>query len=219
VRRVDEVRAWLAVVATLSAVFLALYLNLIRERLQRPRLTLDFEPSPAHDAPLDLITHPEPAPAHWIRLRVSNAPGRRSAEDVQVLVTRIQPRASPGLGKLPLDTRPLRWTGLYDESSNTAITEIALPPGLARHIDLLALREPDGEGIKEGRQASALVQVWPSTQGPRSWISAGTYDLELAVVARDTNTRRYRAEIEFDGVWRAGPEIWDHLRFRGLSEV
>lgn len=108
------------------------------------------------------------------------------------------------------------WSGLHDLVAGTAVTEMSLPPGVSRHVDLLRLEEPEGDA--SSGLAEAYIRVWPSTRGPRTRIGTGIYDLELAVVAKDVTARFYRAELTYDGHWDASEEIWSHLRLTSLKQ-
>lgn len=66
------------------------------------------------DGAYQLVTRSERGhPSAWLRLGVENAPGRRTAHNVQVLVTRITPLGdaeSVGEGHGSLAAMPLCWS-------------------------------------------------------------------------------------------------------------
>jgi hypothetical protein len=227
----NELREWLQVCGTLAAVIVALaiaFYGRFREWRLRPRLSLAFDQDPSSMA-LDAVTVGSPAGSHWARVRIENARRRRSAEDVEVLVTRFRLIGASWV-QPPLDTRPLRWSNSIDPVSGGPMTKVTIPPGVTRHCDLLPLEPPlwvrdrDREGwdplpaeteqqIERGEiGASAALQIEPQPVDRRHWVNGGSYELELAVCARDVDASFYTSTIEFDGKWRQGPEIWHTLR-------
>jgi hypothetical protein len=116
------IREWIVGVGPVIAAVVARYLGVWRERWRRPRLELHLDKS----SDQDLVTLTTPR-SHWARLRVSNRRRKRSAEGVEVLVTRFRPlddEPSPA----PIDTLPLRWSSLPEPT-----TSVDLPPGVERH--------------------------------------------------------------------------------------
>jgi hypothetical protein len=116
------IREWIVGVGPVIAAVVALYLGVWRERWRQPRLELHLDKS----SDQDLVTLTTPR-SHWARLRVSNRRRKRSAEGVEVLVTRFRPlddEPSPA----PIDTLPLRWSSLPEPT-----TSVDLPPGVERH--------------------------------------------------------------------------------------
>jgi hypothetical protein len=224
---VNETREWIvagaavaAALGTLLAVLVALYRDTWREWRSRPFLSLHLDPIWS-ESNRDLFWQQGQAPAHWLRLKVMNKKGRRSAEDVEVLVT-----AFYALGddderwQPPLDTHPLRWSAMEDP-------RVQVPPGVSRHVDLLTFPAPaasDGHG----GYLAATPEDEPRTTGvlcvrqEGASTSSGSavsnlmfenhrYRVELAVVARDIDSRAYAIEVEFDGRYRYPPDFWGKM--------
>ena len=206
-----------AAVGTVGAVVYALYRDTIREVKRRPLLSMSLNPTWGKDN-LDLVPVASPE-SHWIRARVMNAPGRHSAEDVEVLVARVTPLGKGAKYEAALDTRPLKWSNLG--TFENPVTEVHLPPGVARYVDLLSVKPPlvsDGAGgarqAEPGESAVCMpdLEVHPKPSDQRHRLAPGHYRLELVVTARDVDAKVYLADIDFDGVWRRSPEFWQHLR-------
>lgn len=224
---VNETREWIvagaAVVAafgTLSAVLVALYRDTWRERRSRPLLSLHLDPIWT-ESNRDLFWQQGQSPALWLRPRVGNENGRRSAEDVEVLVT-----AFLALGgdeeawQPPLDIYPLRWSATQD-------SRVQIPPGVSRHVDLLMFPAPtvsDGQGgfltapPEDELQTTGFLCV--RQEGPSAHSGSAVsdqvfenhrYRIELAVVARDIDSRAYALEVEFDGRYRYPSDFWGDM--------
>lgn len=228
----NDLREWLiagaAIVGALGtsgAVLYALYRDTFREARRRPHLSLELDArwGPSN---LDLVTVASPR-SHWVRMRVANERGRRSAEDVEVLVTRVRPLGEEDLYEAPLDTRPLAWSNLISPNGQP-VTKVHLPPGVSRYVDLISVRPPlvpDGGGdVREARPGETVVcmprlEVRPEPSDRRHWLAQGRYRIDLVISARDVDAQSYETEIEFDGIWRDVPEIWDHLTIGALTSV
>jgi hypothetical protein len=94
---------------------------------------------------------------------------------------------------------------------------VTIPPGLARHCDLVALGQPIvGDVAEAGAIAALQIEAAPVDQ--RHWIAGAIYELELAVCGRDIDARFYATTIEFDGKWHDEPSVWDNLRINPFRE-
>jgi hypothetical protein len=211
---VNDFREWLLVAGTLGAVVVALgvaFYGRLRAWRERPKLSLSFDPSAGSET-LDLVSvgtlvSGNPPISHWARIRIENGRGRRSAQDVEVLVTRFRRCDEAAWVQPPLDTRPLRWSNSTLSESDGGLSRVTIPPGVARHCDLVALAPPllvhDYEGSGSGDLdrgefgAIATLQIDPAPTDRRHWIATGAYELELAICARDVNARFYSTTIEF----------------------
>lgn len=224
---VNETREWIvagaavaAAFGTLSAVLVALYRDTWREWRSRPRLSLHLDPNWTENN-RDLFWQQGQSPAHRLRLRVRNERGRRSAEDVEVLVTAFYVLGDEQESwQPPLDTCPLRWSATQDP-------RVQIPPGVSRYVDLLMFSAPtvsDGGGgfltappedelrttgflcvSQEGTSANSGSAVSNQVFEDRH------YRIELAVVARDIDSRAYAIEVEFGGRYRYPPDFWGDM--------
>jgi hypothetical protein len=114
--------------ATVLAVLVALFGPEWRERRKRPQLSLSF------DEQRDVVPVRPAGEAKWVyaRPRVHNRQGRRTAEDVEAVVTSIQ-REPPAPSEGLLEGRALRW-------SDVDAPKVSVAPG--------AYRQPPKPGPK-----------------------------------------------------------------------
>ncbi len=184
----------------------------IRERVRRPSLSLAFDPDDPYDYMAGVGTTARQE-SHWVRLRVQNARGKRSAEDVEVLVVEVSGGRNGGP---PLAGSPVIWSNM--RAGGEHVTRLTVPPGIARHVDLLGLVEPPYDEVNipapvEGHtQTTVQLQIWPLPADGRHELGKGRYDIVLAVVARDTDSREYKVTVTYDGKWWTAEQIKQHLR-------
>ncbi|WP_210492868.1 hypothetical protein [Patulibacter sp. SYSU D01012] len=207
----DDVRT-IGSVATTVGVIAALFGTNLRAKLRQPKLTLLYhglETGPYWDhielAADDGTVEGARPRRFWLRLRVYNAPGRDTAENVQVLVTSY--RASNRLG---LDPRPLVWSGLAerdvkaDEVSKPPITAIDLPSDVYRHVDLIRI-----DGATD--EVTGRLCVYPRPRAKADDLSDRAVHVTFAVTAKNIDALHYEATIEFDNL-RGTARLVDGLR-------
>jgi hypothetical protein len=120
---VAALAAAVAAVGTVGAVLVALFLQPWLERRRRPNLRLAFAPT----AQRFVLMSQAEGPLETATMRVSADVGRKSAEDVEVLLT-----STMGLeGEVPRpfpehDHRPLAWVA--STSIAGSVTRMHLPP-------------------------------------------------------------------------------------------
>jgi len=224
---INETREWIvagaavaAAFGTLSAVLVALYRDTWREWKSRPLLSLHLDPIWS-ESNRDLFWQQGQSPAHWLRLRVRNEKGRRSAEEVEVLVTAFYALGGEEEAwQAPLDTLPLQWSATKDP-------RVQIPPGVSRHVNLLMFPAPrmsDGGGGSRAASpedeltAAGVLCVRSGGASANSGSAASDrvfenhhYRIELAVIARDIDSRAYAIEVEFDGRYRYPPDFWGDM--------
>jgi hypothetical protein len=176
---VEYVGAFGGIAAAATAVGIATW-TARRDRRQRPRLELLYDDRHTDDFAAGLNDDSQ----HWVRLRVFNAPGRRSAEDVEVVVVQFEEEEADRLDPMLLTgerTRrgvltgfALTWSNTFDNSGLHA-TRIAIPPGVYRRVDLLSVHQPvgsDGGGgsvpMPEGSEARAMLRSIPAQQATQA---------------------------------------------------
>ncbi len=215
-------REWMTAIATAAAVIVALVSPWIVEAVRRrrqaqraPQLQLTFNPS--LDAMLELahytdgVSHPQA----WIRFGVHNAPGRRAAQHVTVLLEGLSVLESPFTDPDRPDRNPrsavnrvihiaspaMRWTHL--ESSSLTIA-----PDATRYLDVatLALRRD----IVEPR-IQLLIVGEPADR--RHHLGPGVYQLSLLVTGENVEASRWSVDISWDGErGDVDEDVWDHLK-------
>jgi hypothetical protein len=219
----ETARTWAAVagaMATSAAVLLALYRETFREWRLRPKLALAFAGPPFDAITVSIPYAPHPGrhvPTHWLRLEVSNAKGRRSARDVQVLLTAVHRIEDLEKRWHPLDTVALIWSN-QDQPRAT----IDFPPATSRRIDVASLEWPAGRlqmPEEGGGGCWAKLQVIPTPSSDRDHLDPGLYQLELALTAWDVDAVRYTVNLNFDGTWMSGSSVWSHFRLENLKRL
>ena len=225
--KANETREWIVAIAaavaaigTLSAVLVALYRDTWRQRKTRPLLSLHLDPRWS-ETNRDLFWQQGRSPAHWLRLEVRNGKGRRSAEEVEVLLTAFYAIGGEDEAwQPPMDTWPLKWSATRDP-------QVQIPPDVSRYVDLVRFPAPhvsDGGGGTSPASPDDELTTTGVLCVNREGASAASgsaasdrvfgnhrYRIELAVVARDVDSRTYDMQIEFDGRYRYPPDFWDGM--------
>jgi hypothetical protein len=206
----DVLRAAGPFVAAVVALYIALWSER-RERRRQPDLRLLFDPATDDvEAGVD-DGHGE---KHWVRLRVANRWGKRTAEDVEVLIIDVRPRFVPSLSGFRLTWATLveddyRWPGGPWPAHQT------IASGTALHVDLLyvAVRpEWESRDAAEGvAPAYIALQARPERRDERHVLPGGEWHLLLALTTRNADAVYYGVTIEFDGLWWSSEQITEHL--------
>jgi hypothetical protein len=212
--------AGLAAFGTVGAVLVALFGPGIRARRTRPLLSIRAAGSQSLDgSPRDDFV--------VVGLEISNAEGRRQANDVEILATVVAPLTSmfgEGAGMTVVEQEQLVYTN-YPMKAVTA----SVPPGLRRSVafclagtkedfdrrfrprsgNLLQGRKPDTTHVVMIAASSQLASGAYPTIAPGAYID--TYYVLFEVVARDVDTSR------FVGRCRIGTNDGDALFFSWLD--
>jgi hypothetical protein len=209
----------LAALGTLLAVLVALFGAQLRERWNRPLLSLSFGPVDQTTAGYYRAKRPPDGRLHdaaFARLRVSNS-GKSVADDVEVLIEKVGMRvvAEPDPGPLAgvqailaldaLADLPLTASNRYPPTSC-----FTLPQKTDRHVDLFLLFK--GEAEDHGPLVLCVAPDPPDSRnvlGPK----VDGMELQLIVTARNADPTRFRLWFQrFHGEWplHAG-SIWSDL--------
>jgi hypothetical protein len=202
----DSVRQWVIAFGTLIAAGAAVYVGVIREWRSQPKLSLHFDPDDSTDAQLVGLLHS--GTAAFARLRVKNQPRRKTAEEVEIVVWRVEilvPDPTRRHTKSPLSDLSLAVSNTEPQPTS----KVNIAPGAERHIDFVH--------VEVG--ASALwVDVYPYPVDQRNIIDARTIELELVLTARNAAASRHRVTVEWDGQF-VEKNIWDHLKVGEIRRV
>lgn len=178
-------------IGTLGAVGYALFRDLVLENRRRPKLELRFDAAGSDQV---VAARTADTDAAHVRLRMSNEPGKDTADDVVVIVTEVR-RLGPEVETTPIGL-PLAWSG-----SSSQMTVASVHPGAERHLDLLHVDLPAGD---------VELDVLPQPAGGQHLLASGRFEIDLEVRARNADASRYTIRAEWEG---AGPgETWDRLR-------
>jgi len=64
-------------------------------------------------------------------------------------------------------------------------------------------------GAEITRAGTTKIAVDPKPVDRRHVVDSASFEIELAVTARNSDARRYRVVVHYDGGW--GDDIWRHL--------
>jgi hypothetical protein len=195
-----------AAAGTLLAVLVALYLNVWREARKRPRLNICFDdPERAGGAGFQgNPTGPNAVralPDLPVRVRVSNEPGRRTAHDVEVLLTASWV-GEDGDPYAFVESTPLVWSPHHRLEGRE--TQLAIPPGVGRTIDLLTYGLPEAvfdlaqapPGTTTDPGVFALLHIWPfSFDEHLLLVDRLEYRFRFVITARDVDARVYETAL------------------------
>lgn len=205
---IDYVAAFGTLLASIVAVGIALWAR-SRDDRQRPELSLVYDGGKGDDFLAGV--HENQREEHRVRMRVANKWGKRSAEDVEVILVRLQ---RPSF-KSMVDGYSFAWSNTHDRDGRP-LTRLTVPPGLARSFDFLSLTEPRsavGGRSKSGADFAALgLSLEPPEPSGTADLQAGEHTILVALTAKDTDTVYYSVKVSFDGKWWGADAIHSHLK-------
>lgn len=187
---------WAALTAlgTFGAVIVAVGLQWwigTRERRSKPELTLAFDEYHFVDeGSVDGSGYP------WLRLAVTNAAGKRTAENVEVIIEFITEYAMSTVGfggrMVWLANAALSWANSLDP-----YPRMSIPPGATRYVD-----------VANWNDASVplhmSLRVTPAPLSGRHRLVAGGWNLRLAVAATNADATVWNARVSFEEDAHAG---------------
>ena len=209
-----------AAVGTLAAVLATLYFNVWRPGRKQPRLALDF----IEDSEFGVSWTPGmPHEDDYFGLSkvVRNSRGRRTAQDVQVLVS-IGIELDDGDWHDHYSQQPLLWKG--GQTPRTANLTTSIPPGVGRQLFTLFIGEPnavwrqllphdDREPVADadtGQELvllrkgaapmpiAAAVAIHPMTKEDVVWVyRLRRYRFRFVLTARDVDAVTYESFLTF----------------------
>ncbi len=204
-----------AAVGTVGAVVVALYFQPLRERRLRADLRL---PEALPDRRLSESAYYGTS-VETITLDVTAQRGRRSAEEVEVLLTvscwlRDDERDRP---RTVFQNRPLPW---FDSSSvEGPVTQLHMGPGVSRKVEVLKMGNPKALHASMGwppdlaewtfnqLKCSVVFAALPFPPEPTSQVFAQPHlhwRLRFTVTARDVDAKMYECELRVGISWKAG---------------
>lgn len=155
-------------------------------------------------------------PAGYLRLGVSNGPGRHAASGVEVLVIRVEAIEQGKVSGRPTvweggsGKEREQWKGPVANLGRLAWThvdppELTIGPGIRRTVDL-------GYAISEIPQFRLAVSPPPLNRS--HGLTPGTYRLTLAVGGANADAQHYALTLWFDGDWDTDKPVADHMALR-----
>jgi len=174
---------WLTAVGTLLAVVVAVGLQGwldFRAKRRRPLLTLRFDEHKYQEE-----NNPETgAGIPYLRLAVTNARGKETARDVEILLLRVDEVGGGGV-KRWLVNPAFAWANSLDP-----MPRMTIPPGVTRYVDIGCWVRSSGLILK--------LCVKPEPGSGRHHLPPGRYRLLLSVTARNADATTWSAELSFD---------------------
>jgi len=201
------IATYVGATAAVVAGLLAIYVSVIRPRLRIPRLSVVSSAGDPHT--FAYVSSSDGWHGAWGRLRVANAPGHDTAEDVEIMVVDItSPRGTRIETLTPLSGRLLKWAGV-DQYSRS------IPPGVSIRFDVIKF------GLSsDGTRLEKRVCIYPRSRldqlnridSPNTQVV-----VVVALCARNINARFYEIEIECNGSsWDGMPPMPISMRVRKL---
>jgi hypothetical protein len=204
-------------IGTVGAVAYALFRDLFVVPRRRPNLDLRFDHR-GNDQVVVLTTGGFEAAR--VRLRVANAAGKDTADDVVVMVTEVRrlEDSEDTIAEAKPIALPLTWSG-----SNPSLAMGSVHPGSERHIDLLHVDWPARGETEIARKWSETTPVQldltPKPVGGQEIINLGRYEISVEIRARNADAIRYAIPVYWDGKWSGKDAMWDHLRVEPPRKV
>lgn len=209
----------IAAIGTVAAVLVALYLPLVRERRREPRLSLSLGRQ-AHGVELRQGVTGQ---VNRLRLKIMSEPGRKTAHNVEVLLSAAWPMPSmPDKEFLVVDHEPLKWFG--GGASVAPATRISLAPGVSREVSVIWIGRPLDlyKTMGMGGPTEEEVALADSGASDDRWITEAfgvfdvqpgpdygslflephlAYKLRLDVTAQDIETVSYEVKLYVQPRW------------------
>ncbi|MCU1370459.1 MAG: hypothetical protein JWO77_1653 [Ilumatobacteraceae bacterium] len=225
----DSASLLISIASGIAAV-LALGVTLYQQWWRQPRLRLALSLDPRHGDLVTLtpVTPPDASAEvlerdtveHWLRMRVTNAVGKQSGREVEVLY--IGRRSN---GVLNIDPRPLRFTGTSENLNHSDILAMGadkpaltatVPPGMFRQVDVIAAS--CSTSVMSRLRGAPRVAVWP---GPGEPLVEGQHEVFLAVAGADRNAAFYRLDLTVAPGWTDDVAVWwdSHLVLSPLVRI
>lgn len=206
-------------VGTVGAVLVALYLQVVREYLREPQLSLSL----GRQASGMQLRRDVSGVVNRLRLKVGASEGRRTAHSVEVLMSAAWTVPSmPDRDFLVLDREPLNWFG--SEKDGQSVTQVSLAPGVSREVSVawivrpldlyetVGMSRPTDEDILCADEDAAdaptiaaafgVFDVVPRAEHPSLFLEGHlVYKLRLDLTARDIDTVSYELLLHVEPKW------------------
>jgi hypothetical protein len=198
---------WAGVLATSTAIMVALFKESIIRLIRHPRMTVNIEAkypdcvrTPVHD-------NEWKGSRYFLRLWIANE-GSVRADKVEVFLSQALVKRdgdfSPVSQFTPMN---LRWS--YSDYNKPQITVDGISPGMKRLCDFGAVTDPEHPVLKsltpdptKTRLSLQLEALQPATD----WLLPGKYTFEVKVVGSNCKPVSRWINFHLTGVWSEGAE-------------
>jgi hypothetical protein len=190
--------AWpaLTAIGTVGAVIVAVGLQCWlswRERRGRPKLTLEFDRHMRADE-----TDQQGNTLPYLRLAVTNAEGKDTARDVEILVVSIEEYAITQVGggkrQIWLANPALAWANSVDP-----VPRMSIPPGATRYVDVGCWVQ-----VEMVAEVNLRLSVVPPPNSNRHLLRPGGWRLRLAATMWKGDASHWDAEVSFESTVSPG---------------
>jgi len=142
--------------------------------------------------------------ATFLRLAVSNAPGKETARDVEIIVLEIEEFAISPAGSggrsIWLANPALGWTHAFDSELRYQLPRTSIPPGATRYVDVGRwLRLADASA-----DLSFVLSVIPEPATLRHVLPPGGWRLRLSATLQNGDATFWDAKISYGFMFSAG---------------
>jgi hypothetical protein len=184
----ELIASYVEAIATLLAVLLALFLQVILVRLRRPRLYVTLTTDITEE---DIAIDDDNGKLNcWIRCKVWAAPRKQPARNAEVFVQRVH-RPPDAANTREVPGGALMW-------SHQEATQVSIPAGTWRRVDLLRywIHEPASEPtVTLGLARTADRPPW--SRGHRLDEDEGVYQVDFVVAADDVDPSFWRLQYTY----------------------
>jgi hypothetical protein len=176
-----EVREWIATLATLAAVIVALSLQLWLPYWRRPRIQMKLGTQP------DVTADGNRVVGKWYDLRVENVGRGDVAREVEVVITNVLAVEAGKASATPVPHRALKWTHVDQGRSD-------IPAGFARGIMIGSAWPAEPE--RPDKPLRFEVGTFPRfAHSRRHVLLPGRYRFELSIVAANARSSDYAFDL------------------------
>jgi hypothetical protein len=211
-----EWATWVAAIATLAAVLVALFKEDITSWWRRPRLEVvaRLAAPDCHKTEITLLNQATGIvlgrwPCYYFRVWVENK-GTRRAEQVQVFASRLLRRHADGVFKAEQQFLPmnLKWAHSQQRPTGPEVFAEGISPEMGKHCDLGHIVHPDmraktGDSLPDVSSGQAIMEldleVAPNTKS--HLLAPGVYRLVLKVAAANCRPVTKTLELSLTGKW------------------
>lgn len=204
-----DLAPFISVAAGVTGVIIAVGVDLVRRRWQRPKLRLlSFRVGKGDGSYLDILDGRQDA---WLRLGILNE-GRQAARDVEVHIEDIT-LGDPAPDEERLETfQKQHLTGVIGRRlgwANRDESTVTIPPGIIRRVDIAHVLNGEPSYAVDGDLAVPIrIALHGGSRLNRHIVAGLNYSLRLSLSASNCRTALFDLELAFGGRW-LGPSTID----------
>jgi hypothetical protein len=198
----------IAAVLSATAAGAAVWVSIVQPRWRRPELSV---PKPKLHRELVTADLNTGIPSAWVRVAVHAKSGRDAAEEVEVSILEVR-QGRPDGTFAASDQDPMLAGLPLALSSSQGKSSANVPAGGFRIFDVASTYEK-----QEAGRVPLVVEVaqYAKPADKRNELYWDEVEIDLAITAKNADSRRYRIRIAFDGQWDT--DIWKHVKVDALE--